>query len=234
MAQAKTTTAEANNNPDDPVLVLDPRLSADIQGDWWTMDDHKRCASDLRAWYMRVDYYVREVWEKKCVWKRTRHHPRSKAVGSLLDNWLFYGKRSRTYNDAFPSAFKCELESCMFRKFYGDPDCDGLYYGGDRRDPFPSGETAPEPLDDGPDLVPSDVQKIREMNERFVAFLDECIALARCHGRARRSNETFDRMVQFRDTVERTALRPLWRRRSRDSRDDRGPHHQERPGGCSV
>lgn len=183
---------------------------AGIDGDSWSMEDHERCSRDLTAWFNRVDFYIKEVNAKKCIRKRTRYHPRTKSVASLLSKWLFYGKAARSNFDAFPSAFQCELENCMFRKYEGTPECTvSVYYGSVSDDLTPSGEADPEPLDNSPDLVPSDLATIQEMNRKYVAFMDKCIAVAKAHARMRRCNVTFQKMVKFRNHIAKKAAQPL-------------------------
>lgn len=175
----------------------------------WSLDDHRRCSEDLRSWYHRIEFYIEQVHAKKCIEKRGRYIPRSKPVDRLLRNWLFHGKQHRSTLDPFPSCFKSNMQSCMFLEHSGSPRCDDrVYYGVKHRDPTPSGEAAPEPLDDCPELTPVDIQKIKQMNEAYVAFMDRCIAHVKSQPRVLCA-DGLARMVAVRTLVTKNAARSV-------------------------
>jgi hypothetical protein len=170
----------------------------------WTLQEHQQCGKDIHTWYKLIEFYIDEMHQKKMHRKTAhgRYHSNDEEIERTYSMCLFYKRKQRSSFDDFPSAFKSELEDCMYRDYDGKDGCTTqVYYNQSGKGLTPSDGPDPTPLDSKPYLTDEDHAKLRSLNLKYVAFMDKCIAHAKRHAKRRRNHSEFNKMKRFRERV---------------------------------
>jgi len=140
-----------------------------------TIEDHVKCGEDIYKIAELHVLLVSDFHKKKCDVHagKKKYKPRTPADEKIYSGKLFYGKPGLSWSDAFPCAFKDDMDNLMYRDH---KECTpSMYYNVNERVSGAQVQKDFEPLSDERTLTEGDKTIIQAYNDKYYALMTYCM-----------------------------------------------------------